>query len=80
MKNRKCDLYPCKNDIGGDSGISFGSRDLCDQCVQIVRRAICRDCNGTGKIRVRDDYATDAQASCGENRTQYKTEECKHCE
>lgn len=84
MKIRKCDL--CKSDVSGkcgDSpvyGVSFGTYDLCVECVRLVRRAICRDCNGTGKVRVRDDYATDAQASCGENRTQYKTEKCKHCE
>lgn len=83
MRNRKCDL--CKSDIAGKcsdapmDGVSFGVYDLCVECVQIVRRAVCRDCGGTGKVRVRDDFATSTHASCGENRTQYKTEKCKRC-
>ena len=77
MKTRKCNF--CNRNINGDSGMSFHNYDLCIDCVIIARRMVCRECSGTGKVRVRDDEATDAQATCGENRTVYRTIECKSC-
>lgn len=67
--------------------------DLCSRCCKHVvyqyielqsnagkgLRSQCSECNGTGKISVRDNEATNAQASCGENRTQYKTVWCDKC-
>ena len=78
MKKRQCDL--CDYEISTGQGVSFGSYDLCGPCVTIVRCAVCRKCHGKGAIRVRDDRATSAQATCGENRTQYKNIPCKDCE
>lgn len=78
MKKRHCDL--CKSEIFKLSdGACFDKYDLCDKCVKLVRTAICKTCNGTGKKRICDDEATFAQASCGENRTQYKTVPCNNC-
>ncbi len=59
--------------------------DLCEICTSllikkilksavIVLRKDCQECEGKGKLRVRDD-----DASCGENRTVYKTVECNRC-
>ncbi len=62
--------------------------DLCERCVRslvdhtLQTTLLCMDCTkckGKGKISVRDDDASDAQASCGENRTVYKTIECDNC-
>jgi len=62
--------------------------DLCERCVEsliknilktITLRIDCEGCKREGKLRVRDDEASDAQASCGENRTVYKTIECDKC-
>lgn len=64
--------------------------DLCEFCIAclirqvlkskvIVLRKDCPICEGKGKLRVRDDDASEAQASCGENRTVYKTIECRKC-
>lgn len=90
MRKRFCNF--CKNElsnlitqtIGGvpqyAKGVGWGGGyDLCDNCVKVIRRVICRHCLGTGRIRVRDDEATDAQATCGESRTQYKTIICRYC-
>ena len=77
MKSRKCDL--CGIIIDKGFGVSFGVYDLCSECVEAVRRAVCLKCKGTGKMRVRDDDATFAQATCGENRTEYKTVNCDRC-
>jgi hypothetical protein len=84
MKNRECDLCTdiIRNPGCGESpliGVSFEKYDLCEACVSLVRRAICKRCHGTGKVRKRDDEATSAQATCGENRTQYKMATCKDC-
>lgn len=77
MKNRVCDL--CKSEINLKDGVSFCLYDLCNACIKLVRCAICRKCEGTKKVRVRDQAATDAQATCGENRTEYKTISCVDC-
>lgn len=81
MRIRKCDL--CEYNIPRESGVGFllGRKtfDLCKECVKIVRVAICRECKGTEKVKVRDDEATTAQATCRENRTQYKTIKCENC-
>ncbi len=39
----------------------------------------CKACDGIGSLQAIDEAATDAQATCGENRTQYKTVECDNC-
>jgi len=82
MKIRKCDL--CKCDISNESGASFkivgiGDYDFCDECIKIVRKAVCKKCHGEGTVREVDDEASCAQATCGENRTQYRTVKCKCC-
>ena len=79
MKNTiyTCDL--CERLIVESNGISFDKYDLCNDCIALVRRAMCTFCLGTGKMQVRDNEATDAQATCGESRTQYKTISCSHC-
>lgn len=77
MKSRKCDL--CSKVIPDNKGVSFGKHDLCDSYIEIVRRAICKKCGGTGKVREVDHAETNAQATCGENRTQYRTVACKKC-
>jgi len=81
MKVRKCDFCMC--DIL-DKGASFtiqgvGNYDLCETCIAIVRTAICRNCHGTGTVREVDHQASDAQATCGENRTVYRTIKCLGC-
>lgn len=77
MQKRECNF--CHTDIEGKDGVSFGPYDLCVECVKLTRRAICLKCHGTGKIRIVDNEATDAQGTCGENRTQYKTVNCGKC-
>lgn len=66
---------------------------LCERCCKRALREVmesrdkagkkwqshCSQCDGTGKVRVKDEYASDAQASCGENRIQYKTVRCEKC-
>ncbi len=58
---------------------SVGLIDLCVQCVKIVRRAICKTCKGTGKYQEVDREASGRAASCGENRTEYRTAMCYEC-
>lgn len=64
--------------------------DICEICISyliekiiktkvIILRIDCKKCEGIGKLRVRDDEASDAQACCGENRTVYKIIECDNC-
>lgn len=65
--------------------------DLCSKCCRhAIRRYIksrgikllrnsCSECASSGKVRVKDEEATSAQASCGENRIQYKLVECETC-
>ncbi len=77
MKTRECDL--CNHTITKDTGVSFDVYDLCDKCVKVVRRAICRECRGTGKTSEVDHERTNSMATCGENRTQYRTVLCKKC-
>lgn len=77
MKSRECDL--CDKTIEGNTGVSFGCHDLCNKCIKIVRCAVCKQCHGEGIVSAVDYEATHAQATCGENRTQYKTIACKHC-
>lgn len=48
MKTRECEL--CDINIKKDDGVSFGVYDLCENCTKIVRRAICRECQGTGRL------------------------------
>lgn len=85
MKKRYCNLCEsgifelCLESARQQNGVCFGPYDLCDKCVKLVRTAICKTCNGAGNKRVRDDEASFAQASCGENRTQYKTVPCDKC-
>jgi len=80
MKINKCDLCDLVIDSDKDNGaVSFGVYDFCGICTKNIRRAVCLKCKGTGKIRIVDDDATDRQATCGENRTQYKTIECDRC-
>ena len=86
MRIRKCDLCECYvtgNLDDTEDGVSFiagrVTRDLCGNCVIVVRTAICRNCKGTGKIKVTDYEATKAQATCGKSRIEYKTVECQHC-
>jgi len=78
MKTRSCNF--CRIKIDNNDGISIQNYDLCRLCTQLVRRAICPKCEGTGKVRRVDHEATYAQATCGENRTQYRTVPCKACE
>jgi hypothetical protein len=66
-------------------------KDLCPSCCRYaIRRYLesrgvkpfkssCPHCEGTGRLKVVDEEATDAQATCGENRTQYKSEDCREC-
>lgn len=77
MKIRKCDL--CSLVIKDTKGVSFGTYDLCERCSTNARYATCRKCCGTRKVSEVDREATNAQASCGENRTQYRTITCKNC-
>lgn len=64
--------------------------DICGICIgrlikkiiktkDITLRVDCKKCEGIGKRTIEDDAASMAQASCGENRTQYKTIECNNC-
>lgn len=78
MRHRECNL--CKDRIPANDGVSFYEYDLCIECIALVRRAICKKCKGSGKIQIEDETATMAQATCGENRIQYKTITCKACE
>lgn len=75
MKNRVCDL--CKSKINLKDGVSFDLYDLCNACIKLVRCAICRKCEGTTKVRIVDHE--NSEATCGENRTQYKTITCDQC-
>ena len=77
MKKRECDL--CQTSIDLKDGVSFGRYDLCNVCVKLIRCAICRKCGGTKIVRVVDRATTEAQASCGENRTEYITIPCPNC-
>ncbi|KKN98976.1 hypothetical protein LCGC14_0142210 [marine sediment metagenome] len=79
MKSRKCDI--CNEGINSEDkgSVSFGIYDLCGNCVAMVRMATCLKCNGTGKVRVRDNDASCAQATCGENRRVSKTIDCDRC-
>ena len=80
MITRKCDLCSLGIDEENDNEfVSFGIRDLCGKCVSTVRRAICQKCHGTGKFREADREASDRGASCGENRTEYRTVTCHEC-
>lgn len=66
--------------------------DLCGKCCSYAiqqylqsrkkkeLQSTCSACLGTGKVQEVDEYASSAQASCGENRTQYRTVKCKKCE
>lgn len=61
-------------------GIGVGRRHhLCTLCANTTRKALCFRCRGTGKVSVVDEVASNAQASCGENRTQYVTVDCNVC-
>lgn len=93
MKIRKCNLrgvvispdpliettQPERPTVSQEGSVSFGVYDLCGNCTTMVRRATCLKCEGSGRIRVRDDDASSAQATCGENRTEYKTIDCDCC-
>lgn len=50
--------------------------DICEMCLKVIRVAVCKECHGKGTKSVRDEKATNAMATCGENRTQYKTVQC----
>ena len=77
---RKCNL--CESHIDGNCGIGFDAEnrryDICDKCLDLIKLYSCPICKGSGKKRVVDHAATVAQATCGENRTQYKTVACDH--
>jgi hypothetical protein len=80
MRSCQCDL--CRENML--DGISFtiagiGDYDFCETCIPVVRKAICRECKGKGTVSEIDQAATNAQASCGESRTQYKMVKCQHC-
>lgn len=81
MKTCTCDL--CKNNIKSSTGVCFSvgviSFDFCDSCIKIVRKAVCKKCKGAGNHQEADREATDRQATCGENRTQYRTVTCQEC-
>lgn len=81
MKYRKCDFCGCEIDDehSNHNGSSCGQYDLCDPCTLLARRGTCKKCKGRGRVQVVDEQATRAQASCGENRTQYKSIECNQC-
>ena len=64
--------------------------DLCSACTDLAvtkylqnrgrpLRTRCVKCRGKGVCRVKDKEATSAQATCGENRIQYKAEVCTEC-
>ena len=82
MRTCVCDL--CKNTI--DPGVSteltipnVGLYDFCPDCVKRVRRAICLKCKGKGRHQEVDVEASQRGASCGENRTEYRTVACQEC-
>lgn len=81
----KCDFCKCtidSDDISisfGIVGIGIGRYDACETCTKTIRTAVCKECHGKGTLSVRDAAATNSMASCGENRTQYKTIECNCC-
>ena len=77
MKTRKCDF--CEKDIPNKEGVSVGENDLCGLCLEDTLKAICKTCGGTGVVRVKDHEASDAQASCGESRIEYRTVKCRQC-
>lgn len=82
MRTCVCDL--CKNTIDPEVSVELtipnvGLYDFCTDCVKRIRRAICKKCKGTGQYQERDEFATESQASCGENRTQYRTVSCHEC-
>ncbi len=64
--------------------------DLCSACTNFAvtgylksrnkpLRTKCEQCGGKGVCRVKDKEATSDQATCGENRIQYKTVVCTEC-
>jgi hypothetical protein len=53
--------------------------DFCIDCLNVIDRTRCKNCEGTGKVREVDIEASNAQATCGENRTQYRTVACQEC-
>ena len=81
MKTCTCDL--CKKNIKSKTGVCFPvgvvNFDFCDSCVKIVRRAICLKCEGKGRHQEVDFEASQRGASCGENRTEYRTVACQEC-
>lgn len=81
MKNCVCDL--CKKDIEPAKGIEFKINttiyDLCVNCLKIIDKVRCKNCKGTGKIREVDVEASHRVATCGENRTEYRTVTCQKC-
>lgn len=79
MRTYTCDF--CEKDMVG--GVSFRMPewdvDICNDCLPLMRKAVCPQCKGSGKMKVVDLHATNSQASCGENRTQYKKIKCEFC-
>lgn len=74
----------------GSSVYTDAKVDLCGNCVKCAiqcyltnrkrpLRLNCTKCKGKGTHRVVDEEASFAQATCGENRTQYKIEKCPQC-
>jgi len=86
-----CDVCCETIDTLNDPMIYVDDLDICHPCCEsIIRKFIksrkdkplrsnCPKCKGTGKVRVKDEYATDSMATCGENRIQYKTVKCQEC-
>lgn len=83
-----CDA--CGQQPEEDQHMMMSGVDLCIDCYEHAvesylssrkrpLRSDCDVCGGTGTVRVTDEAATAAQATCGENRTQYKTVKCKKC-
>ena len=82
MRTCVCDL--CKDTLDPQKSVEFtvlrvGVYDFCPECVRRLRRAICSKCKGTGRHREVDVAASQAGASCGENRTEYRTVACQEC-
>jgi len=82
MRTCVCDL--CKNTIDPESSVELtvpgiGLYDFCVDCVKRLRKAICKKCKGKGRHEEADREASNRQATCGENRTQYHTVTCQEC-